>query len=353
MKDLKGLRVVVAGAGAVGSVTALSLAWGGAQVVLADPAGRGDNASGVAAGMLAPLFETLLDPVSADHYALLEAGRDGWPGVLEAMPAAPALDRSGAALQVADTLQGEIMLARARSVGAVLEPLEADDVRRRLPGLAAPGPFLFTPDDWRLQPHAMLEALHAALDGAGGRRLRASVARMADGRVHFAGAEPLEADVLVMATGLGAGLKPIKGQILRFPGRGPTNGPVLRAEGVYAAPSAQGLVVGASMEEGLSDRGVDAAVVERMRAAAVRLFPALAGAAVAASAGVRAATRDGLPLVGIGGEPGVILAQGARRNGWLLAPLIAQVVIDHLAGRPVSAAARAFDPARLQAGSPD
>ena len=58
----RGLRVLVAGAGAFGTAIALELARGGAEVVLADPAGVGDNASGAAAGMLAPAFEALLDP---------------------------------------------------------------------------------------------------------------------------------------------------------------------------------------------------------------------------------------------------------------------------------------------------
>ena len=94
MSDLKGLRVVVAGAGAIGSVLALQLVRRGAQVVLADPARPGGNASGVAAGMLAPLMEALLDSASAGHYPLLLEARDAWPAVLEGAPVA--LDRSGA-----------------------------------------------------------------------------------------------------------------------------------------------------------------------------------------------------------------------------------------------------------------
>jgi glycine oxidase len=108
-------------------------------------------------------------------------------------------------------------------------------------------------------------------------------------------------------------------------------------------------MAGATMEEGRADRGADRATAQRLRFAAARLFPALLNASYTAAAGVRAATRDGLPLVGPWRRPGVILACGARRNGWLLAPLMAQVIVERLLGGPASPAARAFDPARFAA----
>ena len=65
MTRLTGARVLVAGAGAIGSVLSLILAQEGARVILADPAPVGDNASGVAAGMLAPAFEAVLASISS------------------------------------------------------------------------------------------------------------------------------------------------------------------------------------------------------------------------------------------------------------------------------------------------
>jgi glycine oxidase len=332
MNDLKGLRVVVAGAGAVGSVLALVLARRGASVTLADPAPTGANASGVAAGMLAPLGETLLDPKSATHFALLKAGRDGWPALIEGLMAAPALDRSGTLILAAD--QTEAMQARARALGAALDPAE--------------GGFLFTPEDWRLEPRVMLAALHGALEAAGGTRAVGQVLGLADGQAGLQRGGSLSADVLVLATGLGGGLTPIKGQILRFSGLGPATGPVLRGHGAYAAPSADGLIVGATMEEGVADLVIDADAVARLRAAGARLVPAAAMAPFEAFAGVRAATPDGLPVVGQGEGQGVYVARGARRNGWLLAPLMAEVIVQHLTGAATSAAAKAFDPARFR-----
>ena len=64
------VQIVVAGAGAVGGTLAYVLARAGHSVTVIDPAASGANASGVAAGMLAPAFEALLD--EAGYNAFLE-----------------------------------------------------------------------------------------------------------------------------------------------------------------------------------------------------------------------------------------------------------------------------------------
>ena len=219
--------------------------------------------------MLAPACEALLDPKSAGHFPLLRDARDAWDRVLPDL--AGALDRSGAILQ---TVEPAAILARAKAAGMAVEPIDETEARRRAPGLGAGGPFLFTPEDWRLEPQAMLQALHAGLAEAGGVIMRTDVQVLTP-----------RADVLIRATGPGADLEPIKGQILRFPGAGPQQGPVVRGEGVYVAPSAGGVIAGATMEEGRSDRDIDPEAVARLAAGARRLFPALESAAVEARAG--------------------------------------------------------------------
>ncbi|PXA83940.1 D-amino-acid oxidase, partial [Caulobacter sp. D5] len=81
---------------------------------------------------------------------------------------------------------------------------------------------------------------------------------------------------------------------------------------------------------------------------AVRLRPELAGASASIEVGVRASTPDGLPLVGESRTAGVILAAGARRNGWLLAPLVADMVAAYLTGADPGEDAAAFDPRRFE-----
>jgi glycine oxidase len=201
---------------------------------------------------------------------------------------------------------------------------------------------LFTPEDWRIDPIDLLAALEAALHRNGGRRVEVEAALDAAGRFVVDGAV-IAADAIVVAAGPGAlawrseipelaALHPIKGQILTFDAP-PCSGPVVRGPQGYVTPQPRGARVGATMETGRTDLATDAATVERLRASAVDLFPALATAPLRASAGVRVATADGLPLVGASQVPGVYLAVGARRNGWLLAPLMAQEIVDALSGR--------------------
>jgi glycine oxidase len=350
------MRVLVAGAGALGSAVALRLQQEGAETILADPAPAGENASGVAAGMLAPAFEAVLDPASAGHFGLLMTARERWPALLEALEDEDAeLDRSGA-LWVGDVASQATILERLSAVGASAEAVTSGEASRLSPQLVAPDGAVFTAEDWRLSPGSMLAALRRALERAGGRIVaaglqaaRRSEARLSDGQV-------LTVDQVVLATGLAPagledpppeleGLAPIKGQIARLAGAGPGLGPTLRAPGIYLAPGPSGVSAGATMEPGRSDRRVDPEAIRRLQALAAQLFPGLAEASVSGAAGVRASTPDALPMVGPSSRPGLFLALGARRNGWLLAPLIAEITADRLAG----AASRwdaVFDPLR-------
>ncbi|HEY3695257.1 FAD-dependent oxidoreductase [Phenylobacterium sp.] len=332
-------KVLVAGAGVLGLTTALALADAGLEVAVHDPAPPGDNASGVAAGMLAPAFEAALDPLARLHFDLLTAARDLWPALAER--AGIVLDRT-AALAVGDAAWLEEAAERVRSLGAGVRAVDRAGLEAAAPGLAAAVRHGFAVEgDWRLDAPAALAALRRAGEAAGVAFHQAAV----DGAAGF--------DLLVVATGAGrmliglapelARLTPIKGHILRGPG---ALGAVLRSSGAYAVPAAGGLLVGASMEPGRDDRRVDSGQVGRLRAAAARLFPLLAEAPMTAAVGVRAATADGLPLVGPSAAPGVLIAAGARRNGWLLAPLVAQAVAAYAAGAEPGPFAARLDPRR-------
>ena len=328
--------MTIAGAGVFGLTTALALADAGCAVTLCDPGGA--NASRVAAGMIAPVFEAVLEAPARPHFGLLMAARDLWPAL--AQRTGVTLDRSGALAVGRDVWLDQVM---AGFDGLPVAPTEIgpDTVQGLAPGLALPGSrALMTREDWRLDAPSALQALTAAAIAAGVLIERTTIR----GRG--------EADVLVLATGAAADdlapelgwLSPIKGHIVRV--AGPSFGAVVRGENVYAAPGA-GMVFGATMEPGRRDTVVDEARVRPLLAAGLRLFPGLVDLPVTTSVGIRAATPDGLPMVGASAAPGVLLAVGARRNGWLLAPLVAQMVAACVTGRDPGPYAAWLDPARF------
>jgi glycine oxidase len=334
-------NIVVAGAGALGSATALALARAGHAVTLVDPTGV--NASAIAAGMLAPAFESLFD--EADYALLIEA-RDRWPALAAGIGLS--LDRRGA-IAVGEVADAQAWAERLRDLGAAASMVRPEHVADVAPWLA-PGLWgAATPADWRLDAATALLALRRAAVAQGVSFAAGEVSGFARGKVRVADSGDLAADIMVLATGAATGiapelawLAPIKGHILRAPASLPA-GPVVRAPGVYICPGDE-VVVGATMEAGRGDAEIDEAQIATLAARAAALAPGLADAAWRPAAGVRAATPDGLPMVGWSRTGRVIVAAGARRNGWLLAPLIAETIAATVAG---AAPDPRFDPARF------
>lgn len=335
-------KVIVAGAGVLGLSTALALADAGCAVTVCDPAAEAANASGVAAGMLAPAFETVLDAEGPDDLPLLLAARDLWPGL--AARAGVELDRSGAVAVGAEAWLAAIRTGLNR-IGLHGMDLERKALAAMAPGLSeAFGEGVMSREDWRLEPAAALSALRRAATAAG-------VSFRAEAVTDRGGA-----DWLVAATGSAAGLapelahlSPIKGHILRAQlddvGR-----ISVRGERGYAVPTAGGLAIGATMEPGVADPAVDPSRGRPLLAAGTTLFPALAHARFTLAAGVRATTPDGLPMVGASLAPGMLVAAGARRNGWLLAPLVARIIAACVTGRDPGPYAARLDPGRFEPG---
>jgi glycine oxidase len=333
MKVHSGARVAVAGAGALGSAAAVRLARSGFTVAVFDPAATGVNASGVAAGMLAPVSEALFDPVSRDHLDLMRRARDLWPAFAEDLGVE--LVRAGVRIEGSEAWRGEVS-QRLRDLGLNPEAPIAED--------------------WRIEARPTLAALRSAAETAGVRFETASVEAFAPGALRLGDGRIEAFDVLVLATGPGvrggdlapetSALSPIKGQILRTT-LDQADPAVVRGEGVYLAPG-EALAVGATMETGRDDLAPDASATQTLRAAAWALRPDLDLDAAEVEVGVRATTPDGLPLVGWSQAPGVLLAVGARRNGWLFAPLVADLVAAYLNGDNLGPDAAAMDARRFE-----
>ena len=332
--------VIVAGAGAIGRTVAYGLARAGHTVTVVDPEPEGANASRIAAGMLAPAFEALFD---GGRYELLREALDLWRPLAREIGLPVAWD---GAMAVGTRAEAEAWTVDLIALGAEAELRELGQDR-----WAA-----FCDEDRQLDPTAALQALRRGAEWHGAKFVAGRVSGFADQAVRIEAAETIPADILIIATGAGqdlvavapelARLTPIKGHILRA-GNVYSGIPVVRRPDVYICRTGQGTFLGATMEVGRADMDVDPAVVQGLLASAGELAGGLDRLSWTAAAGVRAATPDGLPMVAERSASAAILAVGARRNGWLLAPMIAEVVLDAVEGRPKGPIAELFDPHRF------
>jgi glycine oxidase len=370
--------VLVVGGGVIGLSSAWRLAQRGASVTVVDAVLAG-AASGVAAGMLAPVTEARLG--EAPLLALNRASWARWPAfAAEVADAAgrPVGYRADGTLVVAldadDRAALEELAARHRLMGLEVTPLRSREARAAEPGLA-PGirGGLLAASERSVDPEALVPALRDAANATGVTLVAAEVERIttgADGRVTgvaLASGETLAGATTVLAAGCRSAsipglpdgarppVRPVKGQILtlRQPPGDPLVGRTLRGlvrgSSIYLVPRDDGrVVVGATVEErGWDGRPTAGGAYELLRDA-LALVPGLDDAElVAVRTGLRPGSPDALPMVGPGGVDGLVVATGHHRNGILLTPVTAEAVAAVVAGDPMPAELAACDPCRF------
>jgi glycine oxidase len=367
LTEKRSFDAIFVGGGVIGLCCAWYAARGGARVAVLERDEPGAGATGVAAGMLAPVGELsfgepeLLEMTLAaarlypEFVAELESETGIGTGYERLGALHVALDRDEAAqLRRVHELQRSLELdaewlppRRCRELEPGLTPSFNGGVHAR--GEAA------------IDPRRLTAALLAALGGVGvdvrggaevvdgifeGARLRG---------VRTAGGEELRADAVVLAAGAWSGaaewlperarppVRPVKGELLELRSRAGATAPasrILASERVYLVPRGDGrLIVGATVEERGFDTEVTAGGVLELLREAYRLLPEVAEMElVGATAGLRPGTPDNLPLVGPGAIDGLLLATGHHRNGILLAPLTGEAAADHLLGASLEVA---------------
>jgi glycine oxidase len=146
-------------------------------------------------------------------------------------------------------------------------------------------------------------------------------------------------------------VRPVKGQILRL--RDPA-GPglltrVLRMDPGYLVPRGDGrYVLGATMEERGYETDVTAGGVFELLRDAIELVPGLSELVIEEQeAGLRPGTPDNAPALGRGALRGLHWAAGHHRNGILLAPITADLLLQSLTGEPLHPLAAPFAPDRF------
>jgi glycine oxidase len=336
---------VVVGGGVIGLASAWRAAQRGLAVLVVERDEPGAGASGVAAGMLAPVSEAEFGEERLLQLNLESAAL--WPAFAAELAERSGVDTgfraTGAIVAAADRDDGEELrrLYRfQRELGLNAEWVGGRDARRLEPRLSprVSGAIL-APDEAHVEPRAVVRALVAAFEQAGGEIVRAEATAVEPGAVTLAGGTRIDAGRVVVAAGCWSGafdgappVRPVKGQILRLRGAEPLTERLVRTPRCYVVSRANGeVVVGATVEERGFDTTVTAGGVHRLLEAAWEVLPEVEELElVEAAARLRPATPDNVPV--IDERHGVLWATGHFRNGVLLAPVTAKTVVDHLAG---------------------
>jgi glycine oxidase len=375
--------VVVAGGGVIGTAIAWRAALAGLDVVLVDP-DVGDAASGVAAGMLAPVSEALFGEDALLAINLLAVQRfPSFAAELEDVTGHEVGLRREGTLAVAydpDDLAALLRLtAFRRSAGLDAEELDSRACRKLEPFLTPDvrGGVVFAAD-WSVDNRRYAAALRAAMAAAKVRIIcgRVTQAQVAGGRVRGAGLADgtvIGSAAVVVAAGCWSGtvgglpgplrtaVRPVKGQLLRL--RHPKGIPpvlshtiraTVRGADVYLVPRADGeLIVGATSEERGPDRTVTAGAVHDLLRDAMTVVPVMSELILAETcAGLRPGTVDNGPIVGGFGVDGLLLATGHYRNGILMSPVTADAIIATLTGHRPAAQWEPFTPQRFTGEQP-
>jgi glycine oxidase len=124
---------------------------------------------------------------------------------------------------------------------------------------------------------------------------------------------------------------------------------VVRSPEVYIVPRSDGRIpIGASIEEAGYDKRVVPDTIQRMHREAIKLMPALTEARILENwAGLRPGTPDNLPILGSTQTPGYFVATGHYRDGILLTPITAQLMVQVITGESPCLDLRSFSAERF------
>ena len=371
--------VVVVGGGVIGCAIAYYLSRERARpdgrpsgrVVVLERGLIGGEASGAAAGMLAPLAEAhgpsaFLDLCLASHRL--------FPELTDALYAETGVDVEyvpSGLLRVAfsepDEAELRSQIEWQDRLGMGVRWIDGEGARGLEP-LLSPRVrgAIYSPLEHQVNPTKLVQGLARAAEAQGAviRQETQVVGVLRRGRrvtgVRLA-RETLSADSVVLAAGpwtkrLAAALgvrvpvKPVRGQMLALGGGPPPVRHIVWGPKGYVVPKPNGFVfVGATVEEVGYRKGTTKRGLASLRRMANALVPAFSYAThVDAWAALRPGSADSLPILGaVPGWEGLWVATGHFRNGILLAPITGQLMARSLLEGKQAEALSPFSPARF------
>ncbi len=362
--------VVIVGGGVVGCATAFFLAKAGLSPLVLERDQLGCEASGEAAGMLAPQSEA---DYPGPFFELCLAGRRLFPSLAEELKSTTGIDiehrQIGNLIPIfgdrdRDALFASTRWQRERGLG-----VEALDRREAL----AAEPLLsekvegavILPEEAHVNSRALVMALAAAAGRHGATfatgcpaaaviRDGNKVAGITSGygvvstRKVVLAAGPWSS-LFGEALGLQIPISPAKGELLLVTPEGRLPRRIIYSKQAYLIPTSRGeAILGTTMDFVGYDKRPTLGAMREILSGVSELVPTIGSATLLrAWAGLRPYTPDELPLLGrCPSIEGLILATGHHRNGILLGPLTGRLVQELMLGMPPSVPLEPFSPER-------
>ena len=368
--------VVIVGAGIVGAACAAELAARGLRVAVLDVQGIGGGATAAGMGHIVVMND------SAAEFALSRYSRDLWLELAPQLRTRDAFARCGTLWVAADA--EELDAAREMHAGFVAQDVAAQLLDEHAlydcePSLAAgmAGGLLIGHDSIVYAPSAAQWLLTQSPGAARiDVRLHAQAVAVDAQHVTLSNGERVGGAHIVVANGLqarelvrGLPLQPKKGHLLitdRYPGF--IRHQLLELGYIKSAHHATGtsvafnaqprptgqLLIGSSRQFDTTDAAVEMPVLAQMLQRAARYLPELPTLnGIRAWTGFRAASPDGLPLIGPAGStaPGVWLAVGHEGLGVTTSLGTAQLLAAQITQTAAAIAVDPFLPARFEFGA--
>ncbi|MGO4404367.1 NAD(P)/FAD-dependent oxidoreductase [Bosea sp. RAF48] len=378
MASSSSIHVAVVGAGIVGAAAAHFLAATGARVTLLDASGPSAGATGASDGAVSVASKRpgpMMDLARHARAFYVRSERDGlFRGLFHCRSTFLVARTAIEAELVAE--HGADLAAAGERVVEISRPV----LLNRIPGLGGSVcAALEIPDDGHALGYEITERLLHKSRVSIRRNAPVSEIVMRAGRVGGVAIrdELLAADAVLVAAGIGSApllglgeiLIPRKGQMVvtdRASAAGPAiDGHLMAASylaakrGIVRDNAHIGLVIdplmtgqfliGGSREDHRSDHATDAVTIAAILREALDLYPPLAGRRVLRSfAGVRTASRDGLPIVGLHPHrEGVVIATGFEGDGICLGPFMGACAARLLLGEKPETDLSALAPQRF------
>ena len=365
------MRVLVVGAGVIGTAVAWELLQRGAEVVLLEGSSEGGHTSTASAGMVNPFSLTREDTPALPLYWQSLQMYPEWTRALHEQTGIDPEWRSGGCLRVAltptDAEHLEASLEWIRRYDTHAERIDSRAARQMEPALNPEiEAALHIPSEGWVHTERLMRALHRAVQLSGANLYTGSPAlRLMAQNGAVRGVQTahgmLEGDAVVVATGAWAGAllqplgihaptTPVRGVILilgdlPLPVRCILSSPV-----GYLVPRADGAaLLGATREQAGYDMRATAESYALLTHNLSRLAPSLMHATVLAhTVGLRPDTPDHNPYIGaVKGYSGLYLAAGHAYHGILLAPATGCALADLILDGATDLTIAPFDPIRF------